>query len=109
MNNYFTLTDEQKRLILHNAENKINLPAVAIEKDLWVTCILQLLFSLDLAAHIIFKGGTSLSKFGNLIDRFSEDIDIAIDPQVYGLSGDLTKKQLKNLRKLLLGHVMISF
>lgn len=35
----------------------------------------------------------------NLIERFSGDIDIAIDPAVYGLSGDLTKKQLKNLRK----------
>ncbi len=99
MNNFHTLTDEQKRMVLRNAEENIHLPAVAIEKDMWVTCILQILFSLDLDANILFKGGTSLSKVGSLIGRFSEDIDIAIDPAKYGLSGDLTKKQLKNLRK----------
>lgn len=99
MNNFHSLTVDQKRLVLHNAEERIHLPAVAIEKDMWVTCILQILFSLDINAYIIFKGGTSLSKYGGLIERFSEDIDIAIDPAVYGLSGDLTKKQLKNLRK----------
>lgn len=100
MNNFFTLPEEQQQLVLRSAEEHIHLPAVAIEKDMWVTCILQILFSMDIDAHIIFKGGTSLSKFGNLIERFSEDIDIAIDPAVYGLDGDLTKKQLKTLRKL---------
>ena len=100
MSNFHTLSDEQKRLILSQAENQIHLPAVAIEKDMWVTCILQVLFSLDIDAHIIFKGGTSLSKIGNLISRFSEDIDIAVDPVLYGLGVDEpTKKQLKNLRK----------
>lgn len=57
MNNFHTLSDEQKRLVLRSAEEQIHLPAVAIEKDMWVTCILQVLFSLDLNAHIIFKGG----------------------------------------------------
>ena len=99
MNNFHSLTDEQKRLVLHNAEELIHLPAAAIEKDMWVTTLLQILFSLDLDADILFKGGTSLSKIGNLIERFSEDIDIAIDPAIFGMSGDLTKKQLKNLRK----------
>ena len=99
MNNFHTLTDEQKRLVLRNAEENVHLPAAAIEKDMWVTTILQILFDLDLDANILFKGGTSLSKIGNLIERFSEDIDIAIDPAKYGLSVDLTKKQLKNLRK----------
>lgn len=99
MNNFHELTDEQKQLVLRSAEEHIHLPAVAIEKDMWVTCILQVLFSIDLNAHIIFKGGTSLSKFGNLIERFSEDIDIAIDPAVYGIIDDPTKKQLKTLRK----------
>ena len=99
MNNFHSLTDEQKRLVLLSAEEQVHLPAAAIEKDMWVTCLLQILFSIDLKAHIIFKGGTSLSKLGNLIERFSEDIDIAIDPAVYNMDGDLTKKQLKTLRK----------
>ena len=100
MARFFELTDEQKRLVLRTAEEQIHLPAVAIEKDMWVTCILQVLFSLDLEADILFKGGTSLSKIGKLIDRFSEDIDIAVSPSAYGLDVDEpTKKQMKNLRK----------
>lgn len=86
-------------MVLHSAEEQVHLPAAAIEKDMWVTCLLQILFSIDQKAHIIFKGGTSLSKLGNLIERFSEDIDIAIDPALYDMEGDLTKKQLKTLRK----------
>lgn len=38
MSNFHTLTDEQKRMVLRNAEENIHLPAVAIEKDMWVTC-----------------------------------------------------------------------
>lgn len=99
MTDYFSLTPAQQRTIIDQTQNRLGLPSQAVEKDLWVTCLLQVLFSLELDANIIFKGGTSLSKIGNLIERFSEDIDIAIDPVKYGLSGDLTKKQLKNLRK----------
>lgn len=99
MTDYFSLSPAQQRTIIEQTQNRLGLPLQAVEKDLWVTCILQVLFSLDISTNIIFKGGTSLSKFGNLIERFSEDIDIAIDPSTYGLSGDLTKKQLKSLRK----------
>lgn len=65
-----------------------------------VTAILQAVFTLPVAKHIVFKGGTSLSKGWKLIDRFSEDIDIAVNPVLLGVSeGDLTKKQIKKLRK----------
>lgn len=99
MNDFYTLPINRQLLILTSAEDKIGLPAAAIEKDLWVTCVLQLLFSLDLHADFLFKGGTSLSKAGNLIQRFSEDIDIAVNPVLFGFTGDLTKKQIKRLRK----------
>lgn len=36
MNNYHSLTDEQKRLVLLSAEEQVHLPAAAIEKDMWV-------------------------------------------------------------------------
>lgn len=52
MNNFHTLTDEQKRLVLRNAEENVHLPAAAIEKDMWVTTILQILFDLDLDANM---------------------------------------------------------
>ncbi len=99
MNNYFSLTIEEQRQVLQAAEGRIGLPAQAIEKDLWVTAVLQIVFTLPFADKMIFKGGTSLSKVGKHISRFSEDIDLAVDRSVLGFGGDLTKKQIKKLRK----------
>lgn len=98
-NSYFTLTTAQQRTILEQTAIKKALPKQAIEKDLWVTTILQIIFSLPCADNLVFKGGTSLSKVWNLINRFSEDIDLAIDRNVFELDGELTKKQVKKLRK----------
>ena len=57
MNNYFTLTVEEQQQVLQAAEGRIGLPAQAIEKDLWVTTILQIVFTLPFADKLIFKGG----------------------------------------------------
>jgi hypothetical protein len=100
MNNYFQLTSAQQRTVITQIATKVALPLQAIEKDLWVTTVLQLIFSLPISERLIFKGGTSLSKGYGLIDRFSEDIDLAIDRQQFGLEGDLTVRQIKRLRKL---------
>ncbi len=63
--------------MLSSAERK--LPPAAIEKDWWVVRTLELVFDTSIAPHTVFKGGTSLSKAWKLIDRFSEDIDLALD------------------------------
>ena len=86
-------------MVLIQAANKTGLPVQAVEKDLWVTVVLQMVFTLPVANHLVFKGGTSLSKVWKVIRRFSEDIDLAIDPSTWGFEGDLTKKQIKRLRK----------
>ena len=99
MNNYFQLSKEQQQMVLTQAANKTGLPVQAVEKDLWVTVFLQIVFTLPVANHLVFKGGTSLSKVWKVIHRFSEDIDLAIDPSIWGFEGDLTKKQIKRLRK----------
>ena len=99
MNNYFQLSKEQQQMVLIQAANKTGLPVQAVEKDLWVTVVLQMVFTLPVANHLVFKGGTSLSKVWKVIRRFSEDIDLAIDPSIGGFEGDLTKKQIKRLRK----------
>ena len=70
-----------------------------MEKDLWVSILLEVIFILPFANKLVFKGGTSLSKVWGLINRFSEDIDLAVDRSYFGLEGDLTVKQLKKLRK----------
>ena len=50
-------------------------PAI-VEKDFWVCWTLGRLFAHpDLSRLLMFKGGTSLSKVFNLIERFSEDSD----------------------------------
>ena len=87
-------------MVLTQAANKTGLPVQAVEKDLWVTVVLQMVFTLPVANHLVFKGGTSLSKVWKVIRRFSEDIDLAIDPSIWGFGGDLTKKQIKQLRKV---------
>jgi predicted nucleotidyltransferase component of viral defense system len=56
-----------------------NLTPYAVEKDWRVTQTIGLIFQTGLAPHLVFKGGTSLSKAWNLIKRFSEDIDLALD------------------------------
>jgi len=99
MNNYFQLSKDQQQIVLTQAANKTGLPVQAVEKDLWVTVVLQIVFSLPIANRLVFKGGTSLSKVWKVIRRFSEDIDLAIDPSIWGFEGDLTKKQIKRLRK----------
>ena len=109
MNNYFQLSTQQQQTVLIQAANKTGLPVQAVEKDLWVTVFLQMVFMLPVAKHLVFKGGTSLSKGWKVIHRFSEDIDLAIDPSIWGFKGDLTKKQIKRLRKLRLFLLEIHF
>lgn len=99
MNNYFQLTENQQRLVLQQAAARYGLPPQAIEKDLWVSTILQIVFTLPFAEKIIFKGGTSLSKVWHLIDRFSEDIDLAVDRSLFDFEGDLTKNKLRGSEK----------
>jgi hypothetical protein len=99
MKEWFSLTERPKKDIFNQVSIQTGLPAVAIEKDWWVTLTLKIVFSLPVAGHLVFKGGTSLSKGWNLIDRFSEDIDLALDRSFLGFQGDLSKTQVKKLRK----------
>lgn len=99
MNKFLTLTEAQRRTVFEQTAIRIKLPVASIEKDFWVTEILNILFLLPYADKMVFKGGTSLSKVWGVIRRFSEDIDIAIDRSIFGIEGDVTKKQLKKLRK----------
>ncbi|SDX53295.1 nucleotidyl transferase AbiEii/AbiGii toxin family protein [Flavobacterium degerlachei] len=57
---------------------QMNIPEIYIEKDYWVTFALHTIFHNEIGKHTIFKGGTALSKCFNLIERFSEDIDLVV-------------------------------
>lgn len=93
------MPDESKREVVEQTALKHGLSKQIIEKDLWVSTLLEIIFTLPFADKLVFKGGTSLSKVWGLIDRFYEDIDLAIDRSLFGLDGDLTVRQLKKLRK----------
>ena len=70
-----------------------------IEKDYFVTEALRII-SLTAGAKVIFKGGTSLSKGWNLIQRFSEDIDIFLDPTRLRSAARARKAIDRELKKL---------
>lgn len=86
---------EQKEILEYIAENT-GLKTAIIEKDWWVTTVLRAIFMLPYSNHLSFKGGTSLSKCWGLIERMSEDIDIAIDREYLGFSGELSKTQISD-------------
>ena len=71
----------------------------AVEKDWWVVQTLKAIFQMEIGKYLIFKGGTSLSKAWNLIERFSEDIDLAFDRNYLGHDGKISRTQIKKLRQ----------
>jgi hypothetical protein len=56
----------------------MKIPAIYIEKDYWVTYALVTIFNNEIGKDTVFKGGTALSKCYNMIERFSEDIDLVV-------------------------------
>ncbi|MFA9390002.1 MAG: nucleotidyl transferase AbiEii/AbiGii toxin family protein [Prolixibacteraceae bacterium] len=99
MHRFYNILNEAKAQIFNNVGMENNLPAFAVEKDWWVVQTLTILFETEIARHTVFKGGTSLSKAWNIIERFSEDVDLAVDRKFYGFDGELGKKQRTKLRK----------
>ncbi len=81
-----------------------------IEKDYYVTEALRIIEQAA-SGKVIFKGGTSLSKGWNLIQRFSEDIDIFLDPSAFlpPLGKNAIDRELKKLRQAVAGHPALTF
>jgi hypothetical protein len=88
---YLDLSDQDKRLVLEQTAAEMGVDPVVVEKDLWVTAILGILFTHpETKDRFVFKGGTSLSKVYGAIRRFSEDVDLIVDWRLLGL-GDADK------------------
>lgn len=97
-NRFATLGDEEKMMLFARASEQTKLAAQVIEKDWWVTIVLRLLAQSSCADYLSFKGGTSLSKAWGLIDRFSEDADLALDHSFFDIDNTSRSQRLK-LRK----------
>jgi hypothetical protein len=89
MDAFLPLLAKRRRLLFDEAGTRLGLAPASVEKDFWVCWTLRHLFALPATGpHLTFKGGTSLSKCWDLIQRFSEDIDIVIDRDFLGFGGD---------------------
>jgi predicted nucleotidyltransferase component of viral defense system len=98
--NWFELAIEDRRLLVQQASTVSGINAKALEKDLWVTLVLLAVFKTTCASSLHFKGGTSLSKAWQVIDRFSEDIDLSIDRSFYGFAEELSFTQIRKLKRI---------
>lgn len=87
---YFSLSQADQAELLDTAAARSGRPAHLLEKDVWVVWALDSLFSSSLADGLTFKGGTSLSKAYNVIERFSEDVDLTCD--IRRLLADMAKE-----------------
>ncbi len=94
------LPNQTKLNIFQETGRQVGLPDFAIEKDWWVAHTLAVIFSTDCTKSLLFKGGTSLSKGWDLIRRFSEDIDLALDREYLGFSGEISKADIRRLRRV---------
>lgn len=98
---FYKIANSEKAAIFTEVATQKGLKPFAVEKDWWVSRTLEIIFQMPLAAHLVFKGGTSLSKAWKLIHRFSEDIDLAIDKDFFdGYKGEISKTQIGKLRKV---------
>jgi hypothetical protein len=103
------LPSDQRAEVFNEAGLQLGLPPYYVEKDFWVCWVLQLLFGHDqMGQHLTFRGGTSLSKGWQLIERFSEDVDLAmsrewVDPELpnpaeEGINNAERDRRLRQLR-----------
>lgn len=104
-------TSQERQDVFNESASRRDLLPIVLEKDFWVCWTLNRLFSdPETSAHLTFKGGTSLSKSYDLIERFSEDIDLTIsreapllsegsDPMEPDISGKERRRRIDALKQ----------
>lgn len=103
MKEHLHLDSESFRDLLQASSEDLKIPVQLIEKDYYISAILRALSKSAYSQRVVFKGGTSLSKAYQLIDRFSEDVDFAV------ISGDMRGNQVKMLLSKLMKEVTKGF
>jgi len=88
MNKFARLPLREQQAYFQETASRRDLRLWTVEKDFWVCWMLGILFGPSgLGSHLVFKGGTSLSKVYGVIHRFSEDIDLSVSPAWLGFTG----------------------
>ncbi len=94
MNRIAQMSTRERAGIFQETAARKGLANAIVEKDFWVSWLLKQLFSIPaLEGRLLFKGGTSLAKVFHAIDRFSEDVDLAVDYAALGFAGDRDPRQ----------------
>ncbi len=78
---------------------RMGIETIYVEKDYWVTFALFTIFNNEIGKDTVFKGGTALSKCYNMIDRFSEDIDLVVLRRE-GETDNKLKTKIKTISKV---------
>ncbi len=101
MKAFLQLPDERKTVAYEQVSQRMGIPASYVEKDLWACWVLHVLFSHpELSSQLTFRGGTSLSKGFGLIERFSEDIDLAVSRIWLGITDSNSPETATNPSQL---------
>jgi predicted nucleotidyltransferase component of viral defense system len=94
MNKIAKMNRADRKALFAETANRMGVTDTIAEKDFWVCWVLQQLFTLEAFRYrLLFKGGTSLSKVFGVIERFSEDLDLAVDFAALGFTGDRDPRQ----------------
>jgi hypothetical protein len=108
MNTVAILPADDRRALFTETGARMGLPPFHVEKDFWVCWVLAVFFNdAGVGPNLTFRGGTSLSKAWGIIERFSEDIDLAMsrtwlgdakEPGEAGITSSEKERRLKALR-----------
>lgn len=110
MNEVATIEPSARAELFSETAARMGVADAIVEKDFWVCRALKQLFSNKaFEGRFLFKGGTSLSKIFHAINRFSEDIDLAVDYVALGFTGEKDPRQeniSKTKRSGILGEML---
>ncbi|MEI7730806.1 MAG: nucleotidyl transferase AbiEii/AbiGii toxin family protein [Verrucomicrobiota bacterium] len=116
---FFKRPASEQALIIRETAARRGLLPVMVEKDFWVSWMLAVLFAHpEFGGQLVFKGGTSLSKVFGVIERFSEDIDLSVNPAFLGISEEAVEQadsrnqrtaRMKELEDACIGRVRERF
>lgn len=109
LKNFHRLPVKNKIELFEEIQKSIKLPLASIEKDWWVVQTLRLIYQMKAAKHLLFKGGTSLNKAWKLIERFSEDIDLALNREFLGFPETISRTQVSKLRRASFDYLSNTF
>lgn len=105
MSKWIDFSIDERKAMIQGVVDVMPIDEAAAEKDWWVSAVLYALFRTTPAKYLLFKGGTSLSKGWKIIERFSEDIDLALgrdfflNEKTLSCANCTSNTQIHNLRE----------